>query len=87
MDIEPIPLTEYLLINNEFSKRVFRDGIRLSLCNVIDGTSDFEIWIIDGEFIPHIDGSVCCWSEFKYVHQLQNLYFALNGSELKLIDN
>lgn len=33
---------------------------------------------------PYESGSGYVWSAPKYIHQLQNLYFALTGSELKI---
>ena len=61
------------------------DTIVYVMHNIIDGSSNFEIQI-DGvnKFYPCIDNEAYCWSEFKYLHQLQNLYFALTGYELEI---
>jgi hypothetical protein len=69
----PIELTEEWLlkfgfISNPYQDRYEKDIIRIN-CNKIKGFT--ELWI-DG--MPHI----------KYIHQLQNLYFALTGEELKI---
>ncbi len=66
---EPIPLTEEWLVRAgfEFDK--------------IDG-----YWYIDEYWRYFFEGDVCFLGNFShavdYVHQLQNLYFALTGEEL-----
>ena len=67
----PIPLTEEWLLkfgfeSNPYQDRYEKDPIHIE-CAIIEGET--YLWI---ENIPHI----------KYVHQLQNLYFALTGEEL-----
>ena len=69
----PIPLTEEWLIkfgfvSNSYQDRYENKAIHVE-CNKTRGFT--ELWI---ERMPHI----------KYVHQLQNLYFALTGEELTL---
>ena len=73
-DCEPIPLTE------EWLKRF---GV----------TKDIDVWELTGVFwLQELEGGcffLGCnsgWTgiEIKYVHQLQNLYFALTGDELKI---
>lgn len=83
--IEPIPITEEWLLKfglgqceneNWFEKKVNRLGIVISV-NLngrmsIEDNKDEMITIRE-----------CCY----YLHQLQNLYFALTGDELKPINN
>lgn len=58
---------------------------RFVLHNVIDGTGNFEIFKNDdGKFTANSDFDLVCWADLKYVHQLQNIYFSINGKELKL---
>ena len=72
----PIPLTPEIL-----EKAGFRQAI----------TND-RIWLLrigDTNLMLHIDGHAWSYSgpiliKIKYVHQLQNLYFALTGEELKI---
>ena len=74
--VKPIPLTKEWLL---------KLGIQYS---------DFEgLFQIGGYDIDAKDGSYChfyfneygdWYKEIEYVHQLQNLYFALTGEELKL---
>jgi hypothetical protein len=85
---KPIPLTEEWLIKFGFESwgKDEYGYVNYVLHNVIDGTSNFVIGLSDDNPIPMIDNNLCCWSEFKYVHTLQNLYFALTGEELKIKD-
>lgn len=52
--------------------------------NLKDGWFNFSfgltIWKDDRLFYDWIDGNI----EVKYLHQLQNLYFALTGKELDI---
>ena len=80
---EPIPLTEEWLLKfgfKEFHKRDWSFGGSCSndLVHLIYITTYLKnpIVRVDGKDLPHI----------KYVHQLQNRYFALTGEELKLQD-
>jgi len=74
--IHPIPLTEEWLLkfgfdyDNETSTYSLLTSLRkCDLC--------IDILLSDGEYF---------WKyvELKYVHQLQNLYFALTGNELEI---
>lgn len=84
---EPIPLTEEWLIKLGFEKTLikFNDNSVLEalLFNgfVVQKNSMYQGWIvsrkqIDQPFKIHYLNSIL------YVHQLQNLYFALTGEEL-----
>ena len=99
-DIQPIPLTEEWLEKFGFEKVIYasestgygceyilkvgnrdKDGFTLNGFTLIY-QDDFSLGIYckedDGDFItPDL-------SRFKYVHQLQNLYFALTGEELTI---
>ena len=77
-DFEPIPLNEDWLVRFSFEKA----GIRFS-------KDWFYLWEQDDKIIfalaemKEITGT---YLEIKYVHTLQNLYFALAGTELTLTD-
>lgn len=81
-DYSPIPLTEEWLIRFGFEyhhdtphpNRVFRK-------NWDEGFFELE------EIITFFYGGNLTSVEVKYVHQLQNLYFALTQTELTLKDN
>lgn len=70
-DEEPIPLTPEWLERLGF-----------------DNNKDHEGYYMSGGWIcknySEGDGGVHCIAEVRYVHQLQNLYFALTGQELEL---
>lgn len=67
---DPIPLTEEWLLKFGFSIKGFKGGYQIC-------TSSLGGWILD-------NGFSCVGIEFEYVHQLQNLYFALTNEELKI---
>jgi hypothetical protein len=99
-DINGIKLTEEGLKKFGFEKREFKDKDRLDEWVINwnikgDGIKDgkalsMHVWKTDvkkywgvtlWEVVPIDDVTI---GVFKYVHQLQNLYFALTGNELKL---
>lgn len=69
-DLQPIPLTEEWLLKFGFELKNW--GIK--------------VWYLKGfEIDQHFYLKGIDWGvRFKYVHQLQNLYFALTGKELTL---
>jgi hypothetical protein len=76
-DYEPIPLTEEWLIKFGFDF----DGYCSYWKSEIELTKD----TMDEHFQSFNNvGSGLCQKEIKYVHQLQNLYFALTGEELTI---
>jgi hypothetical protein len=77
-DMFPIPLTEEWLVRLGFSKNKFK--------NSIGEHWGLDVFIYDkyGLNIITSDEQIIFLSEIKYVHQLQNIYFALTGEELKL---
>jgi len=85
--IKPIPLTEKWLVKFGFevTKGKFFDEI-YGILNKKDVV--FEYWL-DGDM--YINGmteeSLLIPKEINYVHELQNLYFAHTGEELKTQDN
>ena len=81
-NIEPIPLTEEWLLKFGFQKRA--DGMSVDWhIGINEITHDwlFDIKWIDGFEYPFYRNGR---HVIKYVHQLQNLYFALTGEELTL---
>lgn len=72
---EPIPLTEQWLIDFGFEKN-----------SITQGKFNKKEWQIflqpDGNHIFRIVGMSLC--NCKYVHELQNLFFALTGKELEV---
>lgn len=74
-DISPIPLTPEWLERLGFEKRLPHEGEDFTHWHY----NGFEVWQHNEGFCHdfHFGGDV------KYVHQLQNLFFALTGDELK----
>lgn len=81
---QPVPLTEEWLvkfgINNVSVTRIKCYQTILGYYNITIEDNIFKFWISDCDD--------CRFAlDIKYVHQLQNLYFALTGEELTLKDN
>lgn len=77
---KPIPLTEEWLIKFGF---IF--GIKLH--DFVKGKHQFvEFNVLNGYFSESGVFYYSMKTQIKYVHQLQNLYFALTGEELTLQD-
>lgn len=74
--IKPIHLTEEWLLKFGFEK----DNAGSFSSKMIDNYS-IRIWYVSGAF--RWTANYFCSAELKYVHQLQNLYFALTGQELE----
>lgn len=90
----PIPLTPELLvrcgfekekIHNGFSfkKEIGRDGFKLEIC-FCKGVQEYTDFKIIGNGCYDDCGEMSLNEILKYLHQLQNLYFALTGEELNI---
>lgn len=74
----PIPLTEEWLIKFGFNENgCILLGIDTSF-HLLQITSNLDVNVYD------INDNFVCLKSIKYVHELQNLYFALTESELKI---
>lgn len=71
-DIEPIPLTE---------EWIFNFGVKIEELNL---PYSYEFYCNNGYLRILRDEKNRKCTRIKYVHQLQNLYFALTGEELTL---
>lgn len=71
--ISPIPLTEEWLVKFGWKIGKYQDAYYLD---------NLEIYSKDGEFTVNDHVANCTLCFLKYVHSLQNLYFALTGKEL-----
>ena len=86
----PIPITEELLAKFGFEKhgefgeyyRIFNKGL---IIDIEDTNNEFIVWVRIGDDIlkPLLEVGYPI-AYIQYVHQLQNLYFALTGEELTL---
>lgn len=89
ISIRPIPITEQWLLGFGFKEKSFDFTIPISECELV------KLMLIPHDEFPS-ESSVCViqsneddseeetvfLSDIKYIHQLQNLYFALTGKEL-----
>lgn len=77
--VKPIPLTEEWLVKFDGKKILYSEIKDYSFgdYSVTIIKDVFKFWVVDS-----IDSPLCI--EIKYVHQLQNLYFALTGEELTI---
>ena len=81
-EIHPIPLTEEILLSCGFEKR----GVIFRINN--GSSHQFDVNYSPSRDIFYYDSSkysIYTEVEIKHLHQLQNLYFALTGEELKLL--
>jgi len=81
---EPIPLTPEILERAGFSIDIYKgedhDVYTYSDEKItFDSNSHYGYQLLDNEQTPLVDGYY-----FKYLHQLQNIYFALTGEELAI---
>ena len=83
-DCTPIPLTDEWLLDFGFSFKEDDLGFYFKW-ELKDDKKEF-VFYVPGDEHPHRHKYYCGgWNgEIKYVHQLQNLYFALTGEELTL---
>ena len=80
-EFDPIPLTEEWLEKSELKRHHYDYYCDTFMLREIDGNE----WIV--KYYPEDMGSAKLINKgiiLKYVHQLQNLYFALTGEELIL---
>lgn len=86
-EIQPIPLTEDWLVRFGFEKNEYRDNVfhldSLDICFGW-GWEEKERHFHYAHDFEKGDGYDCLWKAINYVHQLQNLYFALTGEELTI---
>ena len=77
---EPIPLTEEWLLKLGFKNHLDTIWIHWSKES---GLFEISTRLPQGSYGLWINGTMGC---FEYVHQLQNLFFALTGEELTIKD-
>ena len=71
---EPIPLTEEWLLKLGFKKNITTDLYPTFSYDILNVNDDI-VYVLNYGFVNR---------RFKYVHQLQNLYYTLSGKELKI---
>lgn len=81
-DYQPIALTEEWLIKFGFKEGIY-ERFKIHLFKH-DKTAYVKFLFLDPTSGENEYKTLCMWNKIKYVHQLQNLYFALTGEELTL---
>lgn len=83
-DHHPIPLTEEWLLNFGFKKA--KDETKITYFNIDTEHAKYVIYSYKQKFDFTIDCNEFCkvLRQLRYVHELQNLFFALTGKELKM---
>ena len=74
--LRPISLTEEWLLKFGFNKNILTTSIRFWI-------TDFNIREFNKSKKIQVSYRNSIYNHIEYVHQLQNLYFALTGEELK----
>ena len=77
-NITPIPLTEEILLKCGF--QMFRG----EFWNSVSSSMDISIVILENKFYFVVNSEYAITKHFIYVHELQNIYFALTGEELSI---
>ena len=83
IDVFPIPLTEEWLLDFGFKKNC-NNNYQINynqVCGLSITISDYKSWLCNLSSTTFYELSNC-----KFVHQLQNLYFALTNEELTIKD-
>ncbi len=79
-NIHPIPLTEEWLLKFGFEKLLIGDGNEYLIdVNGLGWSINIKSKYVGFDYLENTEIAKCL-----YVHQLQNLYFALTGEELQL---
>lgn len=82
-EVEPIPLTEGWLLKFGFQNVTETENANHPLIRTFS-KGIFKIYIPEGKCrLFGMIGVDSAWLNMRYVHQLQNLYFALTGTELE----
>lgn len=87
-EFDPIPLTEEILLKCGFKKTEeyyasYEENIdvyTIGFFNIAFIDNEYKLWICIEEDTFYSFS----WTKIQYIHQLQNLYFALIGKELEI---
>ena len=81
---QPIPLTEEIILKCSFSMKYGTDPQEQNALKVFS-LKNLEILKFElDKFFFFSTGKGLIHTNIKYLHQLQNLYFALTGQELEI---
>ena len=79
-EIQPIPLTEQWLKDFGFEKELDNSMVKGDIAIFLDRRFKTNLFLRDNQENKWFSFN----SKVEYVHQIQNLYFSLTGSELTL---
>ena len=84
IEYNPIPLTEEWLLKLGFKYKKWDDHFIIKNGNYFNSIKKYD----DGWYYNTDESEATCYylTTIKYVHQLQNLYFALTSEELEIKD-
>lgn len=82
--IHPIPLTEEWLLKFGFEKSTFGSSTMFFSNNDSFGYIEEQAYRCNDNYGYCLNDEKMWFLEIKYVHQLQNLFFALTGEELTI---
>jgi hypothetical protein len=77
----PLEIYEPILLNSEWLLRLGFYASGSSWLHISKSSSGFDVQLLDELYFLNSDGLPFS-NGFTYVHQLQNLYYAMTGSEL-----
>jgi hypothetical protein len=78
---DPLEIYDPLLLNSEWLLRLGFHASGSSWLHISENFSGFDVQLLDELYFLNSDGLPFS-NGFTYVHQLQNLYYAMTGSEL-----
>lgn len=84
---DPIPLTEQWLIDLGFEKQLLSDNSAHYYTLELNENKYCDLSICSGDKNGFIEATLFPyedWFRYKYVHELQNLFFSITGRELEL---
>lgn len=90
---EPIHLTEEWLLKFGFERKIFKTSV-IEIDIVYYEFNGHQVYLINGKktdscfefeyYIPETKERFNLFRSFYYVHELQNIYFALTGEDLEI---
>lgn len=83
----PIPLTEEWLLKFGFKKETLGDDEGFFYSYRLKNDVYCDLSFLSGDKNGYLEVTLFPyeqWFRYRYIHQLQNLYFALTGEELKI---
>ena len=80
-DISPIPLTPEVLEACGFEREPFISALYQNF--IRNGSGDYDGYCLSLRY-PNYPVYLSCGTKFNFLHQLQNIYYALTSQELQI---